>query len=123
VGQALSERLGQQVIIENRPGAGGNIGTEVVVRAPADGYTLLLARIRGSKSRDDMACGAGRLRSWSVPMDARSTSNSASLTNRFASLSSYNQPFGQHERVLGDIARRACQRSGAQASASSAHGI
>jgi tripartite-type tricarboxylate transporter receptor subunit TctC len=43
VGQALSERLGQQVIIENRPGASGNIGTEVVVRAPADGYTLLLA--------------------------------------------------------------------------------
>src|SRR5262245_14227968 len=43
VGQALSERLGQQLIIENRPGAGGNIGTEVVVRAPADGYTLLLA--------------------------------------------------------------------------------
>jgi tripartite-type tricarboxylate transporter receptor subunit TctC len=43
VGQALSERLGQQVIIENRPGAGGNIGTEVVVRAPADGHTLLLA--------------------------------------------------------------------------------
>jgi tripartite-type tricarboxylate transporter receptor subunit TctC len=43
VGQVLSERLGQQVIIENRPGAGGNIGTEVVVRAPADGHTLLLA--------------------------------------------------------------------------------
>jgi tripartite-type tricarboxylate transporter receptor subunit TctC len=42
IGQWLSERLGQQFIIENRPGAGGNIGTEVVVRAPGDGYTLLL---------------------------------------------------------------------------------
>jgi len=43
IGQWLSERLGQQFIIDNRPGAGGNIGTEAVVRAPADGYTLLLA--------------------------------------------------------------------------------
>jgi tripartite-type tricarboxylate transporter receptor subunit TctC len=42
IGQWLSERLGQQFIIENRPGAGTNIGTEAVVRAPADGYTLLL---------------------------------------------------------------------------------
>jgi tripartite-type tricarboxylate transporter receptor subunit TctC len=42
MGQWLSERLGQQFIIDNRPGAGGNIGTEAVVRAPADGYTLLL---------------------------------------------------------------------------------
>ena len=42
VGQWLSERLGQQFLVENRPGAGTNIGTEVVVRAPADGYTLLL---------------------------------------------------------------------------------
>jgi tripartite-type tricarboxylate transporter receptor subunit TctC len=42
LGQRLSERLGQQFIIENRPGAAGNIATEVVVRAPADGYTLLL---------------------------------------------------------------------------------
>jgi tripartite-type tricarboxylate transporter receptor subunit TctC len=39
----LSERLGQQFIIENRPGAGGNIGAEAVVRATADGYTLLIA--------------------------------------------------------------------------------
>src|SRR5437660_2588136 len=43
MGQRLSERLGQPFIIENRPGAGTNIGTEAVVRAPADGYTLLLA--------------------------------------------------------------------------------
>jgi tripartite-type tricarboxylate transporter receptor subunit TctC len=42
IGQWLSERLGQQFVIENRPGAGTTIGTEVVVRAPADGYTLLL---------------------------------------------------------------------------------
>jgi tripartite-type tricarboxylate transporter receptor subunit TctC len=42
VGQFLSERLGQQFIIDNRPGAGSNIGTEAVVNAPADGYTLLL---------------------------------------------------------------------------------
>ncbi len=42
-GQWLSERLGQQFIIENRAGAGGNIGTETVAHASADGYTLLLA--------------------------------------------------------------------------------
>jgi tripartite-type tricarboxylate transporter receptor subunit TctC len=42
ISQWLSERLGQQFIVENRPGAGSNIATEAVVRAPADGYTLLL---------------------------------------------------------------------------------
>src|SRR5215475_3893014 len=41
MGQWLSERLGQSFVIENRPGAGSNIATEAVVRAPADGYTLL----------------------------------------------------------------------------------
>jgi tripartite-type tricarboxylate transporter receptor subunit TctC len=42
MGQWLSERLGEQFVIENRPGASTTIGTEAVVRAPADGYTLLL---------------------------------------------------------------------------------
>jgi tripartite-type tricarboxylate transporter receptor subunit TctC len=42
IGQWLSERLGQQFIVENRPGAASNIGTEVVVNAPPDGYTLLV---------------------------------------------------------------------------------
>jgi tripartite-type tricarboxylate transporter receptor subunit TctC len=50
IGQWLSERLGQQFIIENRPGAGPNIGTEAVVRAPADGYTVLLATVANAIS-------------------------------------------------------------------------
>jgi tripartite-type tricarboxylate transporter receptor subunit TctC len=42
IGQWLSEHLGAQIIIENRPGAGNNIGTEAVINAPPDGYTVLL---------------------------------------------------------------------------------
>ena len=42
VAQSLSDQLGQQFVIENRPGAGTNVATEAVVRAPADGYTLLM---------------------------------------------------------------------------------
>ena len=45
MGQWLSERLGQPFVIENRPGAGTNIGTETVAKSPADGYTLLLVSV------------------------------------------------------------------------------
>src|SRR5271170_2425740 len=42
IGQSLAERLGQPFVIDNRPGAGTNLATELVVRAPPDGYTLLI---------------------------------------------------------------------------------
>src|SRR5258708_14175211 len=45
VAKALADDIGQQVVIENRPGAGGNIGAEYVARAPAAGYTLLFGAI------------------------------------------------------------------------------
>src|SRR6266704_3561255 len=45
IGQWLAERLGQPFIIENRAGAGTNIGTEAVAKSPADGYTLLLVSV------------------------------------------------------------------------------
>src|ERR1700681_1007160 len=42
IGQSMSQRLGQSVVIDNRPGAGGNLALQAVARAPADGYMLLL---------------------------------------------------------------------------------
>jgi tripartite-type tricarboxylate transporter receptor subunit TctC len=45
MGQWLSNRLGQPFLVENRPSAGSNIGTELVAKAPADGYTLLLVSV------------------------------------------------------------------------------
>jgi len=48
VGQSLAARLSQSIVIENRTGAGGNIGTEAVVHAPPDGYTLLLNGLSGA---------------------------------------------------------------------------
>jgi len=50
IGQWLTERLGQQVIIENRAGAGGNVGSEAALKSPADGYTLLLCSVANAIS-------------------------------------------------------------------------
>jgi tripartite-type tricarboxylate transporter receptor subunit TctC len=50
VGQWLTERLGQQVVVENRGGAGGNIGSEAALNSPADGYTLLLCSVANAIS-------------------------------------------------------------------------
>jgi len=50
MGQWLQERFGQPFVIENRPGAGSNIATEVVVNAPADGYTLLLVNFANASN-------------------------------------------------------------------------
>jgi len=45
IGQKLTDRWGQQVVVDNRPGAAGNIGAELVAKAPADGYTLLMGTV------------------------------------------------------------------------------
>jgi tripartite-type tricarboxylate transporter receptor subunit TctC len=50
VGQWLTERLGQQIVVENRAGAGGNVGSEAALKAPADGYTLLLCSVANAIS-------------------------------------------------------------------------
>jgi len=50
IGEWLSGRLGQQVVVENRPGAAGNIGSEAAVKSPADGYTLLLCSVANAIS-------------------------------------------------------------------------
>jgi tripartite-type tricarboxylate transporter receptor subunit TctC len=66
MGQWLSERLGQQFVIENRTGAGTTIATETVVRAPPDGYTLLLlnSSVTVSATFYDPARRRARRQSW-----------------------------------------------------------
>ena len=87
VAHELSERLGQQFVVENRPGGGGNIGTEAAVKAAADGYTLLVlgnsnainATLYGKLNFDlirDVAPVAGFIRSPMV-MGATSLATSA----------------------------------------------
>jgi tripartite-type tricarboxylate transporter receptor subunit TctC len=51
IGQWLHERLGQPFLVENRPGSGGNLGVEAVVRSPADGYTLLILTVAHSVNK------------------------------------------------------------------------
>src|SRR5262249_33616591 len=50
IAQWLSDHMGQQFVVENRPGAGGNIGSEVIATAPPDGYSLLLCSVANSIS-------------------------------------------------------------------------
>ena len=51
VGARMSQTLGQQIVVENRTGAGSNLGAEYVTRAPKDGYTLLMATIAKPSTR------------------------------------------------------------------------
>ena len=76
LGQPLSERLGQPFVIENRPGANGNMGTEAVVRAAPDGYTLLLVSLRDRCCSDsnpgDFELQVARAaQDWALPVRGR----------------------------------------------------
>jgi len=68
----ISEHLGQPFVIENRPGAGGNIATEAAVRAPADGYTLLLVVQMTQSMRRSTESSASISYATSTPIASRS---------------------------------------------------
>ena len=76
VGQRLSERLGQQFVIENKPGAGTNFGADAVARAEPDGYTLLLG--------DSATFATNRTLYRKLPFDPDKSFTPISLTGRFA---------------------------------------
>lgn len=95
IGQRLSERLAQAVIIDNRPGAGSNLATEAVVNAPSDGYTLLMAStaaftnpalyttcasISSVTSCRSRASAAAPLSWWSIRRSRQKRSRSSSPT-------------------------------------------
>lgn len=108
LGEALTRRLGTNVVPENRPGAGGNLGAELVARAPADGYTLLMAPITiyaaGATLQPD--------RTFDMARDFAVVSTVARVPHVLVAAA--GQPF----TTLGDVVRLARQQPGRIAIAS-----